>query len=167
MCSPICNYKIGELRCDNGYDDNGCWMGAHCAFECPSDCPPVKTIECRSEETKCGGVDRGVDTNGCIQAESCILSVNGTGDDGYGCYNPCPFSCDVENGQTYCENESYNGCPKVGYCSESKMRGKNGERCPGFCRVWCDWRRRGEVTCNKGYDDNGCWLGMYCAIGNC
>ena len=39
MCAPNCDYMNGEQWCDNGYDENSCWMGAYCA---------AKGIECVS-----------------------------------------------------------------------------------------------------------------------
>ena len=163
-CSPTCNYKIGEQRCDNGYDENGCWMGAHCASECPSDCPPITTVECGYDEMKCGGVLGGLDGNGCIMAESCIPRTNGTGDDGHECWSRCPIFCDPDDGKTYCEYPSYNGCYYGGYCAVSKVTGRNGKRCTGVCTPNCDYQAGYKYMYSKGYDDNGCWLGFRCEV---
>ena len=35
MCYPqTCNWDAGEQFCDNGTDENDCWMGAYCAVTC-------------------------------------------------------------------------------------------------------------------------------------
>ena len=163
-CSIACKYEIGEQWCDHGYDENGCWMGNHCASKCPSDCPPVTTVQCNSDETKCGGIRGGLDANGCKMAETCISWMNGVGYDGYDCPNSCPIFCDRNEGQTYCEWPSYNGCPRIGYCAYSQTRGIDGKPCPGICQTRCEGA--GAMNCNSGYDANGCWLGFYCST-NC
>ena len=92
-------------------------------LERSSDCPPVATAQCEDDKNKCGGLQGGVDENGCIITEYCIPRVNGTGKNGEACPGICPNSCD--------------------------KTGENGA---------------GVTNCNKGYDDNGCWLGFYCCL---
>ena len=61
-----------------------------------------------------------------------------------------------------------NGCKIGEYCiPRVNGTGENGEACPGICPNSCDKTGEngaGVTNCNKGYDDNGCWLGLYCCL---
>merc|ERR1711997_39902 len=107
-CKANCNYGAGEQWCDNGMDDNGCWMGNHCAMECPVVCPPMTHVTCNTGELLCKG---GLDSNGCEMPEICMPMISGKGDDG----------------QIYCDGGFYNGCASGGYCAYSY-----GD-CPAIC----------------------------------
>ena len=61
-----------------------------------------------------------------------------------------------------------NGCKIGEYCiPRVNGTGHDGEPCPGICPNSCDKTGEngaGVTNCNKGYDDNGCWLGFYCCL---
>ena len=156
-CKANCNYEAGEQSCDNGVDDNGCWMGNHCAMECPVVCPPMTHVTCSTDELVCGG---GLDSNGCEMPEICMPMKSGTGDDGQDCWSTCPVTCDYDDGQIYCDGGFYNGCAAGGYCAYSY-----GD-CPAMCYANCDYNA-GEVWCDNGLDENGCSMGDYCSTTGC
>ena len=80
MCPPP---PCGELEtyCDNGMDENGCWLGAHCLVgtaACPATCP----VQCGTDQTVCPGFP-GPD--GCMMPGTCAALPTAA--------DPCPVMC--------------------------------------------------------------------------
>ena len=118
---------------------------------CPMSCP----VQCDwdAKETVCPGPT----VNGCYVAAADICVPFSGRDD---CDNSCTPTCDEEAGQILClggKNPS-DGCPLPDYCADP-----DGD-CPAMCYpAPCD-EDAGEQFCDGGADEDGCWLGAYCAV---
>ena len=154
ICVNHCPVTCGETEvfCPGAVIE-GCPLPGYCAVECPAVCPPITGVECGADEMMCAG---GVDDNGCEMPGTCIPIKSGD------CFNKCPVMCDYAAGQIACSGGDYLiyntdiRCPMGDYCTEPY------DDCPAMCGANCNWID-GEKTCDLGIDDNGCWLGNYCA----
>ena len=121
---------------------------------CPMSCP----IQCDydAKETFC----LGPTVNGCYSAaeDFCVPFNTDTN-----CYGTCTPTCDEEAGQILCpggKNPS-DGCPLSDYCASPYYEQLH---CPVVCYPPpCD-EDAGEQFCDAGADEDGCWLGAYCAV---
>jgi len=159
QCEPMCMQN--DTWCDNGYDANGCWMGAWCMYnpdgteECPPpavQCAELETVECSEGEMSCWG---GEDENHCPYADYCISSTYEL-EDGTECWNTCEMPCGATD--LWCDNGyDHNGCWMGSHCLPTE---NTWDDCPVFCPTNCDWTT--EMWCDSGMDENGCWMGNYC-----
>ena len=116
VCDVTCDYNNGEVMCENGYDENGCNLGAYCmeptkdnwGGNCYASCPPV----CNADygEVYCPG---SVDSySGCEMPGHCAYAWDPN------CPAVCDVTCDYYNGERYCDNGvDENGCWMGRYCS--------------------------------------------------
>lgn len=81
------------------------------------------------------------------------------------CVYPEPAQCDWES-EFSCWGGEWDGCPLPDYCVSLKSDwnfGNDGEACWNTC--WPSCYDEGQTFCDMGYDDNGCYMGAYCAEG--
>ena len=84
-----------DVKCDNGQDANGCWMGDYCLpmnNQCPMPCAPIQPSNCSSTEVVC---DRGM-TGACWNGDYCMPAGS-----------ECPLACNT---------------PPPSICASSDMR---------------------------------------------
>ena len=95
--------------------------------------------------------------NGCPSPGWCMQgTVTSRFDDAVTCYPTCPMVCEGE-GVVACPGgmDSYTGCPMPDTCAYPY-----GD-CPAICSPPpCDTTM---MYCDNGMDENGCWMGGYCA----
>ena len=142
------------------------WLKDNDGNPCPASCP-VGVCDVRAKEKLC----LSPPVNGCYSLGYCVPFNNDTN-----CHGTCSTpTCNEEAGEILCPGgiNPSDGCPIDDQCAKPYGYYKRywpytyvHGGCPAMCPPPPCNIDAGEQLCDNGKDENGCWLGGYCAT-NC